>query len=88
MLATVPQTTLRNGAKALQLALEASQSTGGNNPTILRTLAAAYAQAGKYPDAITTARRALQVAGPGAFADMLRSDIKYYEAGHPLPEGQ
>jgi tetratricopeptide (TPR) repeat protein len=88
MLATAPQTTLRDGAKALQLALQASQSTGGANPTILRTLAAAYAQAGKYPDAVRTAQSALQIAESGGLADKLRGDVKFYEAGHSLPDGQ
>jgi hypothetical protein len=87
-LATTPQNSLRNGPRAIQLALQASQAAGGNDPNILRTLAAAYAQAAKYPDAIRTAQSALRLAESGSLGDMLRRDIKLYETGHPLPDGQ
>jgi tetratricopeptide (TPR) repeat protein len=91
MLATAPQTSLRDGPRAVQLALQASQSGGGDDPNILRTLAAAYAEAGKFQDAIRTARNALQLAeaGTGAqSAEMLRRDIKLYETGQALPDGR
>jgi tetratricopeptide (TPR) repeat protein len=85
MLAAAPQTSLRNGARAVQLAREASQSGGGGNPTILHTLAAAYAEAGDFPDAVQTARKALQLAEVQSNTSLpaaLRREIKLYEAGH------
>jgi tetratricopeptide (TPR) repeat protein len=65
MLATAPQPSLRDGARAVELATRASQSSGGNSPAILRTLAAAYAEAGQFPAAIQAAQRALQLAQRG-----------------------
>src|SRR5208282_3900669 len=43
VLATCPQASLRNGNQAVELARRANQLTGGGNPVVLGTLAAAYA---------------------------------------------
>jgi Flp pilus assembly protein TadD len=87
VLATCPQASLRNGNKAVELAQRANQLTGGGNPTILHTLAAAYAEAGRFPEAVETARRALQLAETQsniALADAIRSELKLYQAGIPF----
>jgi tetratricopeptide (TPR) repeat protein len=89
VLATAPQLTVRDGARAVQLATQANQSSGGNNSLILRTLAAAYAQAGQYPDAVQTAQRALQLAqaeSNNALTSALPREIKLYEAGRPFED--
>jgi tetratricopeptide (TPR) repeat protein len=86
VLATAPQASLRNGNKALKLAQQANQLTGGENPIILNTLAAAYAEAGRFPEAVETAQRALQLAETQAnitLADAIRSQMKLYQAGLP-----
>jgi tetratricopeptide (TPR) repeat protein len=86
MLATAPQPSLRDGAKAVRLAVQASQSSGGNNPVILRTLAAAYAEAGQFPDAVQAARKALDLARAESDAELagtLLREVKLYEAGRP-----
>jgi hypothetical protein len=60
---------------------------GGNNPTILGTLAAAYAETGRFPEAIATAQRALQVATAQsnvALVNALLGQIGLYQAGRPL----
>jgi tetratricopeptide (TPR) repeat protein len=88
MLATARPASLRDGARAVQLATQASQSAGGNDPKVLRTLAAAYAEVGKYQNAIQTAQSASRLAQPGPLGDMLRKDIQLYEAGQPLPDGR
>jgi hypothetical protein len=89
MLAAGPQPSLRNGARAVQSATQASRAAGGSNPVILRTLAAAYALAGEFPDAIQTAQKALQlVQSNGALADTLEREVTLYEAGRPLPPAQ
>ena len=64
-LATCPNSSLRNGARAVELAKQASQLSGGNDPIILNTLAAAYAEDRQFPRAVETARQALRLAGPG-----------------------
>jgi tetratricopeptide (TPR) repeat protein len=87
LLATSPQTSLRNGNRAVELARQANQLTGGENPVVLRTLAAAYAEVGRFPEAVQTAQRALQLAGTQpdtALADALRSQMKLYQAGLPF----
>jgi Flp pilus assembly protein TadD len=84
MLAAAPQTSLRNGPLALELAMKASQAAGGGNPLFLRTLAAAYAEAGDFQDAVQTAQKALQLTGAqpnSAIAGALHREIKLYESG-------
>jgi len=87
MLATAPQASLRNGARAVQLATQAS---GGNDPIVLDTLAAAYAEAGDFSAAVQTAKKALQLAeaqSNAALAAALRRELQLYEAGQSFREG-
>ena len=87
VLATCPQASLRNGIEAVGLAERANQLTGGKNPVILCTLAAAYAEAGRFPEAIETAQRALQLAetqSNTALVGALQSQLKLYQAGIPF----
>jgi tetratricopeptide (TPR) repeat protein len=87
VLATALQASLRNGNKAVELAQRANQLTGDGNPVVLGTLAAAYAEAGRFPEAVATAQRALQLAetqSNPALADALRSQMKLYQAGFPF----
>jgi tetratricopeptide (TPR) repeat protein len=87
VLATCPQALLRNGNEAVKLARRANQLAGYGNPVVLGTLAAAYAEAGRFPEAVETAQRALQLAetqSNTALADALRSQIKLYQAGLPF----
>jgi Flp pilus assembly protein TadD len=86
-LATNPDASLRNGAKAVDLAQQANQSTGGKNLLILRTLAAAYAEAGQFTNALATAGQALQLAVNEHNMPMINSfqvQIKLYENDQPL----
>ena len=89
MLATAPEDSLRDGKRALELALQADKSAGGNEPAILGTLAAACAETGDYPRALETARRALALAkksgNEGNVAGLMR-EIALYEAGKPCRE--
>ncbi len=87
VLATCPQASLRNGIKAVGLAERANQLAGGKNPVIFATLAAAYAEAGRFPEAIETGQRALHLAGEQsnpALAGELQSQLKFYQAGTPF----
>jgi Flp pilus assembly protein TadD len=90
VLATSPDPTVRNGTKALELAQQANVLSGGRNPMVLATLAAANAEAGHFPEAIATARQALQWAanqnnaGTTAIATALQEQLKLYQAGSPL----
>jgi len=83
VLATSPDASVRNGAEALVLAERAAGLTGGREPTILETLAAAYAEVGRFAQAVETARRALSLAtrdDEQPLAAGLRAKIALYEA--------
>jgi len=85
--ATTTQTSLRNGARALELAHEADQITHGNNAMVLRTLAAAYAGLGQFNDAQETAQRAIALAekqGKTSVAQQIQGDLTHYTAGIPI----
>jgi tetratricopeptide (TPR) repeat protein len=86
-LATSSQASLRNGGKAVELAQRANQLVGGENPVILRTLAAAYAEVGRFSDAMRSAQKAIeltQAAGQQDLAGQLNGELKLYEMGLPF----
>jgi protein O-mannosyl-transferase len=86
VLATNPNVSLRNGAEAVELAGRAVQLSGGREPAVFGTLAAAYAEAGRFSEAVKTAEQALELAASqnnAALADALRTRIKLYQAGSP-----
>jgi tetratricopeptide (TPR) repeat protein len=62
VLATCDEHKFRNPDEAIKLAQSASRLTGYRNATILNTLAAAYAYAGRFNEAVTTAQLALDAA--------------------------
>jgi tetratricopeptide (TPR) repeat protein len=89
LLATCPEATWRNGSQAVELAQQAEQLSGGKHPEILDTLAAAYAEAGRFPDAVETAERALHLASNQSntvLADDIRTRLKLYETNSPYRE--
>jgi len=91
MLATSPEADVRNGPRAVELAQEANQTTGGENPSILDTLAAAYAEVGRFNEALETARRGLELAQSQsniALADSLRNGIEHYQGKTPLRDAK
>ena len=87
VLATFPETWIRNGGQALALAKRANQLSGEKSPAILRTLAAAYAENGRFTEARVIAERALQLANAqqnSALANILEGDIARYWANTPV----
>ncbi len=89
LLATCPEASIRNGAKAVALTQQAEQLAGGESPQILDTLAAAYAEAGRYPEAVETAKRALNLTATQnnkPLAEAIQARLKLYEAGSPYHE--
>jgi Flp pilus assembly protein TadD len=90
-LATGPQAALRDGVSAVALAQKAVRLSGGENPRMLRTLAAAEAEAGRLAEAAETARQALQLAAVqknDALAATLQKEIELYQMDTPLREGK
>ncbi|MGD0413702.1 MAG: tetratricopeptide repeat protein, partial [Verrucomicrobiota bacterium] len=91
VLATASDASLRDGPGAVALAEQANQANGGGNPIILYTLAAAYAEAGRFEEACATARKALaeaQAQKNDKLAGAVQEQLKLYEAGHPMRQTQ
>ena len=63
LLCTSPESDLRDGARAVQLAERACSLSGFQTPIFLGTLAAAYAEAGRFTEAVATAQSAAALAG-------------------------
>ena len=84
-LATNPNPRMRSGADALQLALQVCQATGYRQPEYLDTLAAAYAEAGNFGEAVATARKALALTSPDR-AEPLRCRLRLYESRQAFHE--
>jgi Flp pilus assembly protein TadD len=89
LLATCADDKVRSGAEAVRYAEEACRLTGYKQAGLLSTLAAAYAEAGRFPEAIRTAETAIQMqdaAGETRFAALNRQLLTLYRAGKPWHE--
>jgi protein O-mannosyl-transferase len=89
ILATAPDAQARNGAEAVRLAERAAGLTGHTNALVLDSLAAAYAEAGRFPDAVRTAEDAIQKARASGQPDLSvhsAEHLKLYQAQRPLRE--
>ncbi len=90
LLATSPEASLRDGAKAVELAQRAARLPGGRKPEILDTLAAAYAEAGRFPEAVKTAEEARTLAarrGNRALAAAIEKRLALYRKKLPVRDG-
>jgi tetratricopeptide (TPR) repeat protein len=86
---TDPHSELRNGAQAVSLAEKACALTGRQQPAMLLTLAAAFAEAGRLQDAVATAREGLDLAGTKGQREVeanARRLLEAFQAGHPFRE--
>jgi tetratricopeptide (TPR) repeat protein len=88
LLATAADPSLRNGSEAVLLAerAESESSRSENHAIVLRSLAAAYAETGRFVEAKKTAEQALQTAevqGNSTLAGALRDEISLYDLGLP-----
>jgi tetratricopeptide (TPR) repeat protein len=86
-LATSTDASVRDGKRALQLAQAANKLTRGNDPISLYTLAAAYAETGRYEEAVDIASEAIRLAmqynNPG-LANTIRDMRRVFASGQPL----
>jgi spermidine synthase len=76
-------------AQAVQLAERARELSGRENAPCLDTLAAAYAAAGRFADAVIIAERAVHAAesaGQAPLAKVLRARLELYRADQPYRE--
>jgi len=86
LLATCPEAAIRNGDLAITLAQRANQLSGGQNPIMLRTLASAFAEVGRFGDARQSLAKAIELApaaGQKDLVDQFNGELKRYEAGLP-----
>jgi protein O-mannosyl-transferase len=89
LLATAPEDTVRNGKEAVDLAEKAARES--QSPESLDTLAAAYAECRRFPEAVETARKAKKAAEDAqnqALRAAIEARLKLYEAEKPYHEGR
>src|SRR5208282_4875075 len=89
ILASNPDDELRNGAEAVRLAERACELTHYGQPVFIGTLAAAYAEARRFGEAVETAKRALNLPATQnnkPLADALQMRLKLYESSAPFHE--
>jgi tetratricopeptide (TPR) repeat protein len=83
LLATCPEPDLRNGSEAVRLAERVYRTAGYNNPRALDVLAAAYAETGRFDEAVQKAQDALQLAVSSGRAELgkrIQERLKLYKA--------
>jgi len=77
----------QHATEAVRLAEQACRISGCKQSGVLDTLAAAYANAGRFQDAIKIGKEAFSIAkaaGEDDFADSIRARIALYENGSPF----
>jgi tetratricopeptide (TPR) repeat protein len=85
VLATSPVDKLRNGKRAVEMALEACRLTAYEQAHILSTLAAAYAESGDFKLALKWSQKAVELGKPEQKADLIK-ELESYKAGKPVRE--
>jgi len=89
ILATCSDDQVRDGAEAVRCAERACQLTAFKQAGMVGTLAAAYAEAGRFPEAVATAETAVRLAtaaGDSRFAAVNQQLLMLYRAGKPWHE--
>jgi tetratricopeptide (TPR) repeat protein len=89
ILASTSNERVRNGPEAVQLAERACELTQRREPVLLGTLAAAYAAAGRFKEAVETAEQARDkatAAGQNEVAEKNRQLLELYRAGDAYRE--
>jgi tetratricopeptide (TPR) repeat protein len=89
LLATSPDGHIRDGAQAVKYAGRACELTHYDVPPLVGTLAAAYAEAGRYDEAIATGQKACALAAAAGERDLLEKNQKLlalYRARQPYHE--
>ncbi len=89
LLATCPEPEGRNGPEAVQVAEQVCRATGNEVAAYVDTLAAAYAEAGRFDDAVRTQKEAIKLAElderPGEVEDFRRR-LSLFENRQPYRE--
>ena len=86
ILSSEPDPKLRDGDEAVKLARQACELTGNKRADCLSTLAAAYAETGRFPEAIATAQTARDAAAAAGEKDAVAEAgelLKMFQSGRP-----
>jgi protein O-mannosyl-transferase len=86
LIAIDPEVKNRDTSEALRLASRACELSGYKNPAFLCTLAAAYASAGKFSEAIDTANKAMNLADAAnqpQLKNTIQHHLSFYQQGKP-----
>jgi Tfp pilus assembly protein PilF len=87
LLATSPEDDVRNGARAVEVAERAVSITRRQDAMSLDTLSAAYAEAGRFDEAVASAREGLALTQGTRSADSeLASRLSLFQAHRPFRE--
>ena len=89
LLSTSPKDDVRAGDQAVRLAEQVAAATQHRDPEILRVLACAYAEVGRFREAVETTERAITVArqlGQESLVESLNAQLLEFEAGRPHRE--
>jgi Flp pilus assembly protein TadD len=89
LLAASSDASIRDGAKAVQYAQHACELTHYRAPVIVSTLAVAYAEAGRFDDAVATARQACDLASASDQSALRQKDeqlLALFRARQPYRE--
>ncbi len=87
LLATHPRADARNGAEAVRLAEKACELSGGRDARFWTSLDAAYAEAGRFPDAVHTAEKTRDLAlaaGRQDLAEAATARLALYRRQQPF----
>ncbi|GIW95610.1 MAG: hypothetical protein KatS3mg110_3651 [Pirellulaceae bacterium] len=88
VLATSPEDSLRDGKRALELALKACELTDYKEAHILSTLASAYAELGDFENAIKWSTKAVELGENDEQKEQLKKELETYRQGKPFREKQ
>jgi len=89
VLATYRDDSVRDGARAVQLAETAVRASSSQDPTVFRALAAAYAEIGRFSAAVDAAQQGLHLAnvqGNSVLVGKLEREISLYQTNTPVRE--
>jgi Flp pilus assembly protein TadD len=91
ILATHPDAALRNGPEAVRLAERACRLTRDQQAFFVGTLAAAYAEAGRFTEAIAAAEKAIRLAQAAGQKEVQQKNqqlLELYRAGRAYHESE
>ena len=80
---------IRDGKKAVEMAEKAYRLSDGRDPFVLDTLAAAYAEEGRFIEAMEAARRGMDMAlrsGENGIAEEIKERLELYKSNRPYRE--